>query len=235
VVPDHILDDTVALLLHLETAWTSLLGASQHDLTQVYAYLRRAALMDPPRGDTLPRLGWKREGWGIIRQRTLRRARDEVAKRWQVVDLPEYILGRRLSRMQITAVLILLSLMLRVLRRVLFGTLFGWPIWETLVYCLFKKIQLAPMRIDESVKAAGDHFRAAVTIAIFSDLFRSIDLDVSLFQILNAIAAQRTLQDAREDLHDAIIDAVLARNELKQRMRELRDDKREAGSLRRSD
>ncbi|BGP31494.1 hypothetical protein JCM10296v2_003259 [Rhodotorula toruloides] len=65
--------------------------------------------------------------------------------------------------------------------------------------------------------------------------FKAVDIDTVLFDVLNGRAAFRTLQALEGDLHDAILDAVLVRNELKQRMRGLRDDKREAGSLRLSD
>ncbi|BGO98846.1 hypothetical protein NBRC10513v2_003242 [Rhodotorula toruloides] len=235
VVPNHLIDELVMRLVVVEQAWLRLLAASQHDLAQAHAYLRLQALEDPPVGDTLPFLGLKRDGWGVIRQRVMRCAQDEVAKQWQLVELPKHFLGQRWTRMQATAALVLLSLVLRLLRRFFLGTIFGLPVWELLVYFFFKTIQFAPSQLDEPVEFAGDLFLASVTVAIFSRPFKTTDLDTVLFDILNSSAALRAFTLAEGNLHDAILDAVLARNELKQRMRELRGDKREAGSLRRSD
>ncbi|EGU12997.1 Proteophosphoglycan ppg4 [Rhodotorula toruloides ATCC 204091] len=231
VVPNHLIDELVMRLVVVEQAWLRLLAASQHDLAQAHAYLRLQALEDPPVGDTLPFLGLKRDGWGVIRQRVMRCAQDEVAKQWQLVELPKHFLGQRWTRMQATAALVLLSLVLRLLRRFFLGTIFGLPVWELLVYFFFKTIQFAPSQLDEPVEFAGDLFLASVTVAIFSRPFKTTDLDTVLFDILNSSAALRAFTLAEGNLHDAILDAVLARNELKQRMRELRGDKREAGSF----
>ncbi|BGP61953.1 hypothetical protein NBRC10512_000143 [Rhodotorula toruloides] len=217
------------------SAWRDFLHSSQNDLAQAYSLLRYRIQRGPLSGSPPPGLGL-RDGWGLMLHSLVLEAQNLLEERWRIVALPKRLCGYPISRAKATAALILLSLVVCLARRIFIGSTFSWPIWEVVVFALFKHTQPASyFALDPTVEPHGICFLAASLAAILDPHLAAVDVSAAIIGLIRCRAVVLAADLAAADLHDAILYAVVARNELKQRLRELRNYKREAGLLRRSD
>ncbi|BGP07445.1 hypothetical protein JCM10049v2_003277 [Rhodotorula toruloides] len=225
--PTHFVEDSqrFASLESVENAWLGFIHSSRDEPAQAYSVLRYRIHLGPstaapPAGQGLS----LRNGWAMMQHQLLLNAVDHLEQQWQLVPLPLHLshLRFRITRWRAICALVFLSLALCVARRTLIGEGYYWPIWETLLFLLFKRPQPAPdLNLDSTVQLKGDHFFETATTAILDPRLAQVDVGNAAIRFIRWRAASVMMCEAETELHEEILEAVLLRDELKRYRREL--------------
>ncbi|BGP31492.1 hypothetical protein JCM10296v2_003257 [Rhodotorula toruloides] len=221
--PTRFVDDSqrFASLKSVENAWLGFIHSSRDEPAQAYSVLRYRIHLGP--STAAPRAGQglsSRNGWDLMHHQLLLNAADHLEEQWQLIPLPLHLsrLRIRITRWRATFALVFLSLALCVARRTLVGEGYYWPIWEILLFLLFKCTQPAPyLNLDSTVQAKGDQSVVSATTAILNPRLARVDIGNAAIQFIRWRAASVMMCEAETELHEEILEAVLVRDELKRR------------------
>uniref|UniRef100_A0A0K3CF47 FGENESH: predicted gene_5.556 protein n=1 Tax=Rhodotorula toruloides TaxID=5286 RepID=A0A0K3CF47_RHOTO len=107
--------------------------------------------------------------------------------------------------------------------------------WELVIHILLKEIERVKWDMRSFDCPSQALLFEMIAKMLTAQQHPTYDFGLVLVPYLQARVAEDAALKREPELHRAILDTLLVRNELKQRLRGSRDDKREAGSLRRSD
>ncbi|BGP69894.1 hypothetical protein NBRC10513v2_003240 [Rhodotorula toruloides] len=156
-------------------------------------------------------------GWEVMLHHLLLNAVELLEEQWQLIPLPAHLsrlrLRFRITRWRTTFAFVLssLALALCVARRTLIGKGYYWPLWDIPLLLLFKRTQPAPyLNLDSTVQAKGNQFVETATTAILDSRLAGVDVGNAAIQFIRLRAASVMMCEAETELHEVILEAVLA-------------------------
>ncbi|BGO98822.1 hypothetical protein NBRC10513v2_003219 [Rhodotorula toruloides] len=232
---EHALRNLAQFLEPYVPAWTALAECPANEVRATHVILCEVLSTMPSFEDQLANAYLTNDFASVTVTRVVIAAQNLVEQRWRILNFPVRILGCSFGHRGVVYTLVLLSVLLRVSCWVVNPRLVKHLFWELVIHILLKEIERVKWDMRSFDCPSQALLFEMIAKMLTAQQHPTYDFGLVLVPYLQARVAEDAALKREPELHRAILDTLLVRNELKQRLRGSRDDKREAGSLRRSD